>query len=94
MKAMMAPGLKNARKQQICFMYKWCIVQPPLLKTRRYSFSRLQTLDRRTAVAHESLGGTDMECHSSQHWLQQAAAGQICKVKVLSAQIGDMCLSG
>ena len=71
-----------------------CRVRPPLLKTRRYSFSRLQMLDRRTAVAHESLGGTDMECHLSQHWSQQAAAGQICKVKVLSAQIGDMCLSG
>ena len=69
-------------------------VRPPLLKTRRYSFSRLQMLDRRTAVAvDESLGGTDMECHSSQHWLQQAAAGQFCKSQsFFAAQIGETCV--
>ena len=69
-------------------------VRPPLLsKTRRYSFSRLQMLDRRTAVAHESLGGTDMECHSSQHWLQQAAAGQFGKSQsFFAAQIRETCV--
>ena len=54
---MMDPSLKMS-ESNISFMYMWC-VQPPLLKTRRYSFSRLHMLDRRTAVAHESLGGTD-----------------------------------
>ena len=52
-------NLKKCRKkQQLCSVHV-CVRPPPLLKTRRYSFSLLQMLDRLTAVADESLGKTD-----------------------------------
>ena len=49
---------KCRKKQHLCSVHV-CVRPPPLLKTRRYSFSLLQMLDRLTAVADESLGKTD-----------------------------------
>ena len=67
---------KCRKKQHLCSVHV-CVRPPPLLKTRRYSFSLLQMLDRLTAVADESLGKTDgmpflstLEATSSRSFVQ------------------------